>query len=173
MPDRSRNREVARRMIEEWNRRGEAHLVDEMTARAVVTHFTRPPSRRRSRWIWWTPRSTRAPFEVALPREAFPDQRFEEEMIITEGDLAFIAWTVTGTHQGELYGRAPTGRQVTVHGADVIRLNDAGEITEHWDYYAKARTHALARLGLMDGDMRRRLVDEGLLGRGPAYRLGR
>jgi predicted ester cyclase len=31
-------------------------------------------------------------------------------------------FTVTGTHQGELMGAKPTGKKITVHGIDMMRI---------------------------------------------------
>jgi len=149
-------------MLEEWNARGETGLPDELVSRDIVTHFPRPLVA----WSRGAERERVGP-EIALPREAFPDQRFEEQILIAEGDMVFVAWDVTGTHLGPLYGREPTGKEVTVHGADVVRLEN-GKIVGHWDYYTKARTHALARLGLLDLDMQEFLLEQGLMGRGRA-----
>jgi predicted ester cyclase len=155
------NKAVAREMLKAWNDEGETHLPDKLLSPDVVTRFHHPlkaPTGRGKR--------QRVPSEVALPREAFPDQKFTEQILIADDNgLVFIAWDLTATHEGELYGKRATGKQVNVHGCDVVRVQD-GKIVEHWDYYTKPRTHALAQLGLLDKRLQRRLQKEGLWGRG-------
>ena len=55
-------------------------------------------------------------------RAAFPDRRFVVEDMIAEGDKVSARFTMRGTHKGELRGIAPTGREVTMTGIDMIRL---------------------------------------------------
>jgi predicted ester cyclase len=40
-------------------------------------------------------------------------------------------FTRSGTHTGEFLGLAPTGRQVSMTGIDVVRIQD-GQIIEFW-----------------------------------------
>jgi predicted ester cyclase len=37
----------------------------------------------------------------------------------------------TGTHRGEFWGVAPTGKQVTVNSTDIVRFAE-GKYVEHW-----------------------------------------
>ena len=62
---------------------------------------------------------------------AFPDLRYDVADIIVEGDRAAARWSATGTHRGEFFGVAPTGRRVTVVGADVFRA-EGGRLAESW-----------------------------------------
>ncbi len=52
---------------------------------------------------------------------------------ICEGDTVVHHWTITGTHNGPLFGMDPTGRAVNYRGASMFRLRK-GEITEAWLY---------------------------------------
>ncbi|MFF1360030.1 ester cyclase [Streptomyces sp. NPDC058297] len=64
-------------------------------------------------------------------RRAFPDLHVEvEHLLATEDELAF-AYTVTGTHRGELAGHAPTGRSVSFRGMQISRFED-GKLVERW-----------------------------------------
>ncbi|MGB9941191.1 ester cyclase [Methanosarcina sp.] len=56
--------------------------------------------------------------------DAFPDFRADVEDLIAEGDRVASRATCYGTHQGELMGIAPTGRQVTVPVICISRLAD-------------------------------------------------
>jgi predicted ester cyclase len=62
---------------------------------------------------------------------AYPDLRIEIDDVIAEGDKVVARNTVTGTHQGEHMGIAPTGRAVTYNEIFILRFAD-GLITETW-----------------------------------------
>jgi steroid delta-isomerase-like uncharacterized protein len=64
-------------------------------------------------------------------RAAFPDTRMTIEDEIAEGDKVVIRWTIRGTHKGEYMGIAPTGKEVTVTGISVYRI-ERGKIVEDW-----------------------------------------
>jgi steroid delta-isomerase-like uncharacterized protein len=63
-------------------------------------------------------------------RDAFPDVAVEIDELVAQGDRVAVATTLTGTHEGELMGVAPTGRRVSVTGIDIVRAAD-GKIVEH------------------------------------------
>jgi len=63
--------------------------------------------------------------------QAFPDLRTAQADSITEGDKTAFRWIMSGTHEGEFMGVAPTGRLVTVMGMDILRTVN-GEILEYW-----------------------------------------
>jgi predicted ester cyclase len=50
--------------------------------------------------------------------------------LLADGDRVAVATTTRGTHTGELFGVAPTGRAITVTGIDLVRV-EAGRIVEH------------------------------------------
>lgn len=62
---------------------------------------------------------------------AFPDGRHVLEEVIAEGDKVVTRGTFSGTHQGELMGIPPTGKQVKFSVVHVDRVID-GKIVEHW-----------------------------------------
>jgi predicted ester cyclase len=62
---------------------------------------------------------------------AFPDARMEINEQVAEGDLVCTRKTLRGTHQGELWGLAPTGNQVEFEFIDIFRVAD-GMLIEHW-----------------------------------------
>ena len=66
----------------------------------------------------------------AMFRDAFPDAAVAIDELVAEGDRVAVATTLTGTHEGELMGMAPTGRSVSVTGIDIVRIED-GRIVEH------------------------------------------
>ena len=62
---------------------------------------------------------------------AFPDFTNRVEEVISEGDKAFARLTYTGTHEGELFGVAPTHKEVTYAGAAVFSF-DGEKIRQVW-----------------------------------------
>jgi predicted ester cyclase len=68
---------------------------------------------------------------VSLFRAAFPDQWWQIEDLIAEGDKVVARTTMTGTHLGDFFGIAPTGKKVTLSGVHIMRIQD-GKVAEHW-----------------------------------------
>jgi predicted ester cyclase len=66
-----------------------------------------------------------------LFRAAFPDLQVTLEELIAEGDKVAVRGVMRGTHQGELMGIPPTGRQVTVALIDINRI-EGGQLVERW-----------------------------------------
>lgn len=64
---------------------------------------------------------------------AFPDMHIEVEDMIAEGDKVSARVAMSGTHQGEFQGIAPTGKQVQVRAIDIFRIAN-GKIVEHWGH---------------------------------------
>ncbi|MCI0626006.1 MAG: ester cyclase [Acidobacteria bacterium] len=117
------NRAIARRLNDEvWNR-GNLSAIDEILATGYMHHD--PASRNFGS----------GPVEykklVALYRSAFPDVLFTIENLVSEGDLVVTQWTARGTQRGEVMGIAPTGRQVTVSGISIARV-EQGRLAEQW-----------------------------------------
>lgn len=63
---------------------------------------------------------------IATMLEAFPDVHYEydtDEIIADETGVA-AAWTATGTHEGELMGIEPTGKEVSARGVMLAHFED-------------------------------------------------
>ena len=60
---------------------------------------------------------------VAQVRAAFPDFHNQLDELIAEGDTVAARLTYSGTHQGELYGTAPTGKRVEYGGTAFFRIS--------------------------------------------------
>jgi predicted ester cyclase len=60
---------------------------------------------------------------------AFPDWQFTVEDMVAEGDVVMTRCTVRGTHRGELFGLAPTGREVAYTEILISRVAE-GRIVE-------------------------------------------
>jgi steroid delta-isomerase-like uncharacterized protein len=64
-------------------------------------------------------------------RAVFADIAIGVDDLIVEGDRIAWRWTLTGTHVGPFAGVAPTGRRVSLRGANFQRLK-GDRIAEHW-----------------------------------------
>jgi steroid delta-isomerase-like uncharacterized protein len=119
---------VARRELEIFAT-GNLDIADEIIAPDYVGHDPAQPE------------PTRGPAGVkeaaAGYRAAFPDLTVTVEQQVAEGDTVVTRWTATGTHEGELFGIAPTGKQATVTGISVERVVDGKVVEDHtnWDTY--------------------------------------
>ena len=68
---------------------------------------------------------------MAMVRVAFPDFHNAIEELIAEGDQVVARMNYSGSHQGELYGLAPTGKHVTYSGIAIFRIKN-GKIATGW-----------------------------------------
>ena len=77
---------------------------------------------------------------IAHFQDAFSDGRNTSDELLAEEDKVVQRWTFRGTHDGAFQGIPPTGRQVTLTGISIWRV-EGGKIVESW--------HELDTLGLM------------------------
>jgi predicted ester cyclase len=63
---------------------------------------------------------------------AFPDMQYGNEAMIVEGDTVAVRSTMTGTHEGDLFGIQPTGNEIEVTELLFCRMQD-GKVIEKWD----------------------------------------
>lgn len=63
--------------------------------------------------------------------DGFADARITVDDQIAEGDKVASRWTGRGTHTGEIAGVPATGKDVTVTGLTISRL-EGGKIVEEW-----------------------------------------
>ena len=62
---------------------------------------------------------------------AIPDLHLTQEDVIAEGDRVVTRQTYRGTHQGNLMGIPPTGKQLTLTGMAITRIA-SGKVVEQW-----------------------------------------
>ncbi len=62
---------------------------------------------------------------------AFPDGSLTIEDMIAEGDRVVFRQMFRGTHQGDMMGIPPTGKQITVSSIAISRIAN-GKIVEGW-----------------------------------------
>jgi predicted ester cyclase len=63
--------------------------------------------------------------------KGLPDLSVAIEASLWSGDLAAATFLYAGTHQGEYFGVAPTGKSLRFTSCDIFRIRD-GRIAEHW-----------------------------------------
>lgn len=61
---------------------------------------------------------------------AFPDLMLTTEDLLVDGDRVALLCRITGSHAGEFFGVAPTGRRIEVAGAFIYRLQDGHIVHE-------------------------------------------
>ena len=64
-------------------------------------------------------------------RSAFPDLKVEVEHLVTDEDNVALAYTVTGTHKGEMMGIPATGKKIKARGVQIGRF-EQGKLVERW-----------------------------------------
>ena len=84
-------------------------------------------------------------------RTSFPDLRLELQDSATSGEMAWFRFRSTGTNDGPLWGRPPTGRPMDITVIDVVRIVD-GRMVEHWG--VADRLAVLKQMGAMGGSGR-------------------
>lgn len=115
------NTMLARHLFEEvWNSKNLAAL-DEMVAPNFVFH--------NSVQTLYGPEGFKQ--FAATYHRAFPEAHFTIDDAIAEGDTVALRWTAHGTHNGELLGILPTGKEVTVSGITITLISD-GKSVESW-----------------------------------------
>jgi ketosteroid isomerase-like protein len=111
MGDPERNKETARRAVEEIINGGRMELVDELYAPEIAPEV--------KAWI--------SPF-----RASFPDVRMDVIELVAEGDTVVGRFTCSGTHEGEWRGHPASGRRFEqVDEVYFFRFRD-GRIAGSW-----------------------------------------
>ena len=82
-------------------------------------------------------------------RTAFPDLHLAIQDTVTSGDTTWYRIRSTGTNDGPLFGRPPTGRPIDITVIDVMRVAD-GQMVEHWG--VADRLAMLKQIGAMGGN---------------------
>ena len=116
------NKAVVQRMGEEAFNKGNLEVLDELVASDVVDHDPAPGQASGREGI--------KQFASTL-RTAFPDLQQTVENMVAEGDYVAFNYTISGTHQGDFMGVAPTGKQVSARAMEMVRIVD-GQMVDRW-----------------------------------------
>jgi steroid delta-isomerase-like uncharacterized protein len=120
----ARNAALVRRYFEEvWNR-GRLEVLDELLSPDYVNRTPSIPDP--------APGPAGLKPIVAAMRAAFPDLHYAVEDVVATETRAVARVVMTGTHGGDLFGLAPTGRAVRVDQINVEEIGPDGRIRQHW-----------------------------------------
>jgi steroid delta-isomerase-like uncharacterized protein len=113
------NKAIVRRWIEAYNKRN-LDVFDEFIAPDYFDH-TNQVDREGLKQL----------FNMGF--QAFPDWHETIEDIVAEGDKVWVRLTYEGTHTGEFFGVAPTGKKITgMNSIDIYRITN-GKLVEYWN----------------------------------------
>lgn len=119
------NKALVKRLYQELLTKNNTQVVDELVAGNYVDHYA-PPG------LPAGPDGLKA--LAAMYGSAFPGMKLTFEDQIADGDRVVSRWRVQGTHQGELMGIPPTGKQVNITGIAIDRIA-GGKVAEHWEIF--------------------------------------
>ena len=114
---------VHRRWDEEVLGKGKLELVEDIFSPDYVSH---DPTRDDVRGF------DGARGIVTMMRNAIPDLHFTVQHRFAGGRKLVVQWTGFGTHEGELAGIAPSGKNLEFQGTSIHRFED-GKIVESWE----------------------------------------
>ncbi len=78
-------------------------------------------------------------------KKAFPDMRFDVNLVLESGDHIVTNWSVVGTHTGEAYYDVPpSGEKIEINGTAILRMEN-GKVVEHW-----GGPHCMKGIGLLN-----------------------
>ena len=123
------NKAAVRRILTEFWQKGDAGVLDELLATDCLNHEQSVSEQRgRDACKQWAEGVRQA------NRQAFPDFDIALDDLIAEGNQVVKRWTFRGTHRGEFNGIPATGKQVTMRGITLYRL-EGGKVREmYWNY---------------------------------------
>ena len=116
------NKAIMHRFWAVWEQ-GDVDLLDELLAPEYINHTLAAPD--------LPPGPEGVKDVVSMFRSGMPDLRVNIEDMIAEGDRVATRYALEGTHGGDLFGIAPTGRHLSIKSMTVERLS-GGKIVEHW-----------------------------------------
>lgn len=117
------NKAIVRRWLDEGWTNGNLAVADELIDPAFVVHGAGGQA------VSSGPEGVKQ--LVSAWRTGFPDGRMNVDDLFAEDDKVVIRMTWVGTHRGDFYGRAPTGRRVSVTSIGIDRIA-GGKIIEGW-----------------------------------------
>jgi steroid delta-isomerase-like uncharacterized protein len=119
----AQNRLTVERYFEEaWNL-GKVEVLDELLAPDYVNRSSSIPN--------LPPGPAGVQPIVLAMRSAFPDLRYRIDQLVVSEDAVAARVTLSGTHRGDFFGIAPTGKRFEVTQTNIERFRD-GKIVEHF-----------------------------------------
>lgn len=116
------NKQILRRFFHDVLERGDLGVLEGLVAPTFVDHQPAPGQGSGVEGV--------RQFVTAV-REGLSDLRVDVEHLIAEGELVASVVNVRGKHTGNLMGMPPSGKDVTMRIADVVRVQH-GKVVERW-----------------------------------------
>ena len=123
----AKNKAVAGRVFEEIFNQGKFQVADEIYTKDFVNHGLHRNADLQEDQA-----------AVHAEKKAFPDLKMTVDLMVAEGDLVTVVWTLRGTHTGPGIGFPPTGVKLELRGITVWRIVD-GKIREEWTSFDQLR----------------------------------
>ena len=118
------NKNLVRRMFDEAFNQGNTSLIHELIASDYVDHSPIPAP---------APGPEGFGKRTMSLRNAFVEEALFG-VFLAENDLVAFTWAFQGIHRGTFAGIAATGKEVSLSGINVERLEN-GKIVEHWSHF--------------------------------------
>jgi steroid delta-isomerase-like uncharacterized protein len=117
------NTALIKRYFEEvWNN-GKIEVLEEIIAPNYINHSPGMPNPPQG------PEGLK-PIVVAI-RQAFPDLKYVIKNMVVSDEKIAVYTIMHGTHQGDFFGLAPTGKTIEVAQMQIERIEN-NKIVEHW-----------------------------------------
>jgi len=114
---------IVREMYEELMNKGNAEVLDRYVDPEFVYQNPMKPVKGRQQIVDL----------VEAQRRAFRNFRLNVDFIVIGESSAAISWTVTGIHEKEFFGYAPSGKEIRFSGITIHRFEN-GRSAEAWSY---------------------------------------
>ena len=119
------NKALVMRFYEQVWGKGNVEVCDVVFAKDYVRHDLRPSQ---------APPGPEGMKRIAADfRSAFPDLRFDVDIVIAEDEFVAARWTASGTHLGAWGAVEPTGRRASFSGVNIYRFEN-GKVAELWNH---------------------------------------
>ena len=119
-----KNKALVRRFLEA-QAKGNLNVIDEVLTPHFVDHDRLPGQ---------APDREGYKRAIAEYHAAFSNVRFLVEDQLAEGDKVVTRWRGSGTHQGDLFGIAPSGKGASFVGITINRI-EGGKVAEEWQIF--------------------------------------
>jgi steroid delta-isomerase-like uncharacterized protein len=117
------NQELIVKYFEDvWNK-GKLEVLDEIISPDYINHSPGMPNP--------APGPEGLKPIVAGIRKAFPDLKYTIENIVVSDSQVAVHTTMTGTHNGDFFGLAPTNKTVCVNQMQIEQIKN-NKIVAHW-----------------------------------------
>ena len=122
------NKDKARRLMEEAFGQGRLEVVEEVLDPDFVCHDPNSEAGE-------VRGADTIKQEIEWFRNAVPDLTYTVVDQVAEGDKVVTRYTASGTHQGEFFGVAGSGKRIEMSGIQIDRFDESGKMVEEWAEY--------------------------------------